>query len=137
MTDAPEPTRIGGPLRLLALLLSIWEPVGFALVASGAFNAIRVRGLPVALMLIARLATTALAAAAGRALLARQPSAALLVKAALATSGAVQLVAYLTPWFPSNRLPGETPLYVAWTLLYYGGWLIYMLRSKRVARFLE
>ena len=46
---------------------------------------------------------------------------------------AAQLIAELTPWFPTNRLPGDTPLYVAWTLAYYGGWLLYVVRSRRVA----
>lgn len=128
-----EPAPVGGLVRLLALLFAIGEPLGFALVASGAFNAIRVRGTPVVLMLLARLTTTALGVAAGRALLDRQASAPALARAALVSSAAVQLVAYLSPWFPSNRLPGETPMYVTWTLVYYGGWLVYLRRSKRIA----
>lgn len=128
-----EPGRAAGLLWLLALLLTVWEPVSFALVAAGAFNAISVRGFPVAVMLLARLAGTALAFAAGRALLDLRPGAPTLTRAALIILAAVQLIAQLTPWFPSNRLPGETPLYVGWTLVYYGGWLAYMTWSKRVA----
>lgn len=122
-------------LRLLALVLTLWEPVSFAVAAAGAINAIGVRGLPVVLVLMVRLATTATCVAAGRALLDRRPSAPTLAKVALVGSGAVQLVAQLTPWFPTNRPPGDAPLYVAWTILFYGGWSAYAARSKRLAAF--
>lgn len=133
MEPHPEPPRAAGLLWLLAMLLTVWEPVSFALAAAGAFNAISVRGLPVAVMLIGRLATTALAFAAGRALLDLRPGAPTLTRVALIALAAVQLIALLTPWFPTNRLPGDTPLYVGWTLLYYGGWLAYLAWSKRAA----
>lgn len=122
----------GGWLRLLCLLLTLWEPLNFAAVASGSMNALRVRGVAVGLVLAARLATTALCFAAGSALFDVRPSGPTLARLALASSGAVQLFAYLTPWFPSNRMPGDTPLYVAATVAYYGGWLVYLARSRRV-----
>jgi hypothetical protein len=133
MEHRERSARATGPVWLLGMLLTIWEPVGFALVAAGAFNAISVRGAPVVLILLARLGTTALAFAAGRALLDVQPGAPALTRAALSALAAAQLIAELTPWFPTNRLPGDTPLYVAWTLAYYGGWLLYVVRSRRVA----
>lgn len=134
MLEPPDGSaRATGPVWLLGMLLTLWEPVGFALVAAGAFNAISVRGAPVALILLARLGTTALAFAAGRALLDIRPGAPALTRAALVALAIVQLVAALTPWFPTNRQPGDTPLYVGWTLLYYGGWLLYTIRSRRVA----
>ena len=124
---------VGGWSRVLALLLTTWEPLSFALVAAGAFNAIAVRGAPVVLVLLVRLATTALCVAAGRALQDRRPIAPSLTKAALGLAACVQVFAYVTPYFPSNRLPGETPLYVSWTVIYYGGWLLYVYRSRRFA----
>lgn len=129
MTETDEPA-IGGWLRVLCLLLTIVEPVDFALVAAGAFNAVSVRGASVALVLAARAMTTALCVAAGLALGDRRPSGTSLAKAALVSSAAVQVFAYLTPHFPSNRLPGQTSLYVVITLAYYGGWLLYLLRSR-------
>jgi hypothetical protein len=39
---------------------------------------------------------------------------------------------YLTPYFPNNRLPGDTPFYVAGSLAYSGVWLMYLVRSRRV-----
>lgn len=135
MMEPPDGSaRATGPVWLLGMLLTLWEPASFALVAAGAFNAISVRGAPVALLLIARLGTTALAFAAGRALLDLRPGAPALTRAALVALAAVQLMAELTPWFPTNRLPGDTPFYVGWTVLYYGSWLLYVVRSGRVAR---
>lgn len=130
--DVPA-TGVTGWLRLLCGLLMWWEPIAFAMVAAGAFNAISVRGVPVVLVLIARTAAVALCVAAGRALLDRRPSGPALSRIALALSGAVHVFAYVTPYFPSNRMPGDTPLYVAATLTYYGGWLLYLARSRQVA----
>lgn len=119
--------------RVLAVLLIAWEPVAFAAAAARAFNAIAVRGLPVVLVLAARLVATALCVAAGRALLDARPAGLTMSAIALALSGAVQVFALATPYFPSNRLPGETPIYLAVTLAYYLGWLLYVLRSRRAA----
>jgi hypothetical protein len=118
---------------VLCRLLTVWEPVVFAIVAAGAFNAIRVRGVPVVLVLAARLVATALCVAAGRSLLDRREAGLVLAKTALGASAAVQVFAYVTPYFPSNRPPEQTPLYVIATLVYYGAWFAYLVRSKRVA----
>ncbi len=124
---------VSGWLRLLCGLLMWWEPMSFAMVAAGAFNAISVRGVPVVLVLVARTVAAALCFAAGRSLLDRRPSGPALARVALGLSGAVHVFAYVTPYFPSNRMPGDTPIYVTATLVYYGGWLLYLLRSKQVA----
>ena len=132
MTERDERT-VGGWLRVLCLLLTIVEPVDFALVAAGAFNAVSVRGASVALVLAARMMTTALCVAAGLALRDRRSSGPSLTKAALVSSAAVQVFAYATPYFPSNRPPGQTSIYVVITLAYYGAGLLYLVRSKRIA----
>ncbi|MGC4085455.1 MAG: hypothetical protein QM736_25870 [Vicinamibacterales bacterium] len=133
MTPAsPSSHSTGLPLRVLAVLLIVWEPVSFAAVAASAFNAIGVRGWPVALVLTVRLIAAAVGVAAGRAILDHRPGALTLVRLALVSSALVRLVSDLTPWFPSNRMPGDTPIYVGWTLLYYGGWLLYVSRSRQV-----
>lgn len=131
-----DTSTVGGWLRLLCALLTIWEPVAFAVVAATAMNAVQVRGGGVALVLAARLGAAALSVAAGRALLDRRASGVGLAKAALALSAAVQLFAAFSPHFPSNRMPGDASLYAAATLAYYGGWLLYLFRSKRVAAIL-
>ncbi len=124
---------VTGWLRLLCGLLMWWEPIAFAMVAASAFNAISVRGLPVVLVLLARTLAAALCFAAGRALQDRRPSGPALARVALLLSGATHVFAYVTPYFPSNRMPGDTPLYVAATFAYYGGWLVYLSRSRQVA----
>ncbi len=128
-----EPRGTGGWLRVLALLLLVWEPLSFGVVAAGAMNALQVRGAGVGVVLTARLVITAMCIAAGRALLDERPAGPALARLALTLSAGVQLLAYLTPYFPSNRMPGDTPLYVAVVLAYYAGWLLYLLRSRRVA----
>jgi hypothetical protein len=121
-------------VRLLALLLILGEPLECAAAAAGAFNAIAVRGWPVAAVLAARLASTALCIAAGRALIDVRPAAPVLARGALVLTATVRVFALSTPYFPSNRLPGQTPIYVGVTVAYYGAWLWYLWRSRRVAR---
>ena len=133
MTGETTPAGISGWVRVLALLLTVWEPVSFAAAAVGSFNAIAVRGVPVVLVLASRLAATATCVAAGRALLDRRPAGPTLARIALAVTLAVKVFAAVTPYFPNNRLPGETTTYVAGTFVYYLACLAYLRASKRVA----
>jgi hypothetical protein len=57
-----------------------------------------------------------------------------MAKAALILSAAIDLVVYTSSYFPSNRMPGDTPLYIAASLTYHGIWLAYLFRSRRVKR---
>ena len=84
--------------------------------------------------MILRLLATGFGVAAGLALLGMRPGAVLLTRIALAASAATDLFVYLTPYFPSNRAPGETPVYVLVSLTYHILWLAYLFRSKRVRR---
>ncbi len=90
------------------------------------------RGTAVASILILRLIVVGFGMAAGRALQHVQPGAVTLAKAALLASAAMDVFVYTTPYFPNNRVPGDTPLYVAATLAYHGAWLLYLARSERV-----
>jgi hypothetical protein len=123
---------IGGWLYLLCGLLLVWQPISTGLVASQLLGLLAIRGLPVALLVILRLLTTGLGVAAGLALLGRRPGAVVMARISLAASAATDLIVYLTPYFPSNRAPGETPVYVLVSLAYHGVWLGYLFRSKRV-----
>jgi len=123
---------VAGWLLVLCVLLLVWHPLNFALVAAGALEALPLRGTPLALVLAARLLVTAVGIAAGIALLARRPGAVTLAMAALALSAAAELFVYTTSFMPSNRLPGDTIWYVAVSLLYHGAWLLYLVRSTRV-----
>ena len=124
--------RVRGWLLLLCRLLVVFHPLSLAVTASGALGALSVRGTAVASILIFRLVVVGFGMAAGRALQHVQPGAVTLAKAALLASAATDLFVYTTPYFPNNRAPGDTPLYVAATLAYHGAWLLYLARSTRV-----
>jgi len=129
----PAPRRpIGGWLLVLCLLLLVWQPISFALVASSVLDRIPMRGVPLALILLTRVATTGFGVAAGLALLARRPAGVTLAKISLIATAALDVFVYSTPFFPSNRPPGDAPIYIAGSLVYCGVWLAYLVRSKRV-----
>ena len=131
----PDPdTGARGWLLVLCGCLAVWQPINFAAAAAAALPALSVRGWPLGLLLAVRLAVTALGAGAALAIVDHRPTAIALTRAALVLSALTALFVYATSIFPNNRMPGDTPLYVAWTLLYHGGWLLYLSRSKRVRR---
>ena len=132
VNHAPSPSPIGGWLLILCLLLLIGQPASVGLATSNALGAIMASGLPAILVLVARLLVTSAGVAAGLALLGRRPAAVALARVSLLVSAVTDLFVYTTPYFPSNRAPGETPLYVLGSLTYYTAWLIYLQRSKRV-----
>ena len=123
---------VGGWLLLLCRLLLLFHPLSLAVTAGGALGALSSRGTAVALILILRLVVVGFGMAAGRALQAVQAGAVTLAKAALLASAATDVFVYTTVFFPNNRPPGDTPLYVAATLAYHGAWLVYLMRSRRV-----
>jgi hypothetical protein len=125
---------VGGWLMLLCRLLVVFHPLSLAVTASGALGALSVRGTPVALILILRLVVVGFGMAAGRALQSVQPGAVTLARGALLASAATDVFVYTTPYFPNNRLPGDTIYYVAASLTYHGAWLTYLSRSARVRR---
>jgi hypothetical protein len=136
MPESSQPERrpigVGGWLLLLCRLLIIFQPLSLAVTAAGALGAVAVRGAPVALILVLRLLVVALGVAAGRALQALRPGAVALAKVALVVSAATDLFVYTTPYFPNNRLPGDTVYYVVASLAYHATWLLYLVRSRRV-----
>ena len=121
-----------GWLLVFCLLLLVWQPVSLGLVASGILDALAVRGLPLALVLMMRVLVAAFGIAAGLALLGRRAGAVTMAKASLAASAASDVFVYTTPFFPNNRPPGDTALVVAASLAYYGVWMMYLFRSTRV-----
>jgi len=116
----------------LCFLLIVYQPISLALDASSALDALPIRGLTLGLVLCARLIVAAVGVAAGLALLGRRPAAVAFAKASLVLSAAMDLFVYATPYAPSNRTPGTTPYFAAASLIFYGGWLAYLIRSRRV-----
>ncbi|MEO8259026.1 MAG: hypothetical protein ABI868_16890 [Acidobacteriota bacterium] len=130
--NLPNPG-IGGWLIVLCGLLFLVQPISTGLVAARMLVLLPIRGVPAALVVILRLATTGLGVAAGLALIGLRPGAVALTRFAVAASAATDLIIYLSPYFPNHRAPGETPVYVLVSLAYHLGWLAYLFRSKRVA----
>jgi hypothetical protein len=125
---------IGGWLLVLCLLLLVWQPLSLALTASALLNRLSLRGLPFALVLLLRVVVTAFGITAGLALLRRRAAAVSLAKASLVASAATDVFVYTTSYYPSNRLPGDTPIVVIVSLAYHAIWLTYLFRSNRVRR---
>ena len=132
MSVEAERTRVGGWLLLLCRLLIVGHPLSLAVTASGAIGSIGVRGAPVAIILVVRMLVVAFGVAAGRALQNLRPGAVTLATVALWLSGATDIFVYTTPYFPTNRAPGDTMLYVLASMAYHGIWLVYLQRSDRV-----
>jgi len=126
------PKGIAGWLLLFCVLLLVWQPLSLGLVASSVLDALPIRGLPLALVLLLRVAIVSLGIAAGLTLLSRRPAAVPLAKASLLASAATDVFVYTTPYFPNNRPPGDTTIVVIVSLAYYALWFGYLLRSRRV-----
>jgi hypothetical protein len=137
MREASEPTGrqaagVGGWLLVLCRVLVVLHPLSLAVTASNALGALSSRGTSIALILILRLVVVGFGMAAGRALQNLQPGAVTLAKAALVSSAATDLFVYTTPYFPNNRMPGDTIYYVVASLAYHAAWIAYLARSSRV-----
>ncbi len=130
----PVKSGVGGWLLLLCALLLVGQPLSLGLSASAAVDAIALRGLPLALVLMTRVLVAAFGIAAGLALAGRRPGAVPIAKWSLLLSAATDTFVYVTPYWPNNRPPGDTPFYVGASLVYYALWLGYLFRSDRVKR---
>jgi signal transduction histidine kinase len=132
---APDDSEeVRGWLLVLCLVLLVWQPVNFAVSASQALLALPIRGLPVALVLTVRLLVTAFGAAAALAILRRRQAAVRMTILALAATAALDVFVEATPYFPTNRVPGDAPLYAAGSIVFYSAWVVYLARSARVKR---
>ena len=127
-----EPAGVGGWLLLLSRLLIVWQPLNLAVAGMGALGAIGVRGPVVAAVLVVRMIVTGVGIAAGLALSNRRAGAVTLAKVALMASAVTDLFVYATPYFPNNRMPGDTIYYIVASLAYHAAWLAYLFLSRRV-----
>ena len=128
------PPPIGGWLLVLCLLLLVWQPISLGMVVPGALDALAFRGLPLALVLLLRIVVAGFGIAAGISLLALMPAAVTMAKMSLVLSAATDLFVYTTPYFPNNRMPGDTAPVAVAAMAYYAVWFAYLVRSRRVRR---
>lgn len=133
VNETPQsPRGIRGWLLVFCFHLLIWQPLNLALLAASTLGSLSIRGTPAAVLLLLRVGVAAFGIAAGLAVAGRRPAAVALAKASVALSAAIDVIVSTLPYFPSNRMPGDTPLYVAASLAYYGAWFLYLTRSRRV-----
>ena len=132
MSREPSPAGVGGWLLILCRLLLVYQPVSLAVTTSAALASLPTRGPGLLVAIAIRVVVTAITVAAGLALTNRQPGAVGLAKVALILSASCDVFIYSTPYFPNNRPPGDTPVYIAVSLAYHTVWLVYLSRSARV-----
>jgi chromate transport protein ChrA len=118
------------PAVMLAVLLLILQPISLALTMSGLIDELSARGPGLAVIMLLRLAAAGLGIAAGLAIVQRQPGAFTIAKASLAFSAIVDIIVWATPYSPNNRPPGDATIILIGSLLYYSGWLVYLVRLK-------
>jgi hypothetical protein len=129
---AADPSRPARAALVLAGLLLVWQPLSLATTMSGLVDELSVRGAGLGFILLLRLLAAGLGIAAGLGLFQAKPGVVILAKASLIVSAAVDVVAYVTPWSPNNRPPGDATIILVSSLVYYGAWFTYLTRSKRV-----
>jgi hypothetical protein len=120
------------PALVLAALLVVWQPLSLATTMSGLVDELAIRGAGLGFILLLRLLAAGLGIAAGLALFQVKPGAAAIAKASLVASAVVDVVVYVTPWSPNNRPPGDATLILIASLMYYGAWFAYLVRSRKV-----
>ena len=124
--------KVRGWLLVLCGLLLVWQPINLATTMSGLVDELSARGAGLGVILLARLLGAGLGIAAGLSLFQLRPGAVSIAKASLVFSAVVDIAVYATPYSPNNRPPGDATIILAASLLYYGVWFAYLMRSKRV-----
>jgi hypothetical protein len=131
---AHQDLRIGGWLLLLCVLLMVWQPIEVGLTAARALESLALGGLPLTLVLLLRVLVAGFGISAALALFNRRAGAVTLARLVLIVSAATDVFVELTPYFPRNRAPGETPVAIIVSVMYYAAWIAYLSRSQRVRR---
>ena len=117
---------------MLVAVFLIWEPVEYGVLASTSLPMFTVRGSSLLWVLTLKLLVVALGMAAGIALAGVSPAAVVLARTSVVLFAATDFFVYATPYLPNNRMPGDTPIYMAVSLIFWTAWFLYLLRSRRV-----
>lgn len=118
-------------LLLLALLLLVVEPVGFAWYASGVMSRALDRGWLAVGLLLLRLIVTAIGMAAGLRLWRERDAGIPLAIVALALGAATTVLIALVPALPTTRPPGTRGPILTALLAYDALWIAYLWRTQR------
>jgi hypothetical protein len=131
------PPVVRGWLLVFCLVLLVWEPVSLAVLASSFLGDAMFRGLAFFAVLAARVIIVAVGVGAALAFFNQRPFAAALAKLAVLLSAGMATFLTFTAYFPSNLAPDLKLPALAATLVWYAGWLVYLLRSRRVRAFAD
>jgi hypothetical protein len=114
-----------------AAILAIAAPLALALEAQTALGRLLSFGAPALLLLAFRIAVTALGLIAGRLLWRGDDDGWRLVRLWSVTAALATAVTFLTPYFPSNRAPGEKPIALLAWMAVYAAWFVMAHRQMR------
>jgi hypothetical protein len=114
-----------------ALVLAFIGPLAFALEVQAALPRLLSFGLPALLLLAARTGVTVLGLIAGRRLSAAAADGWRLARLWAIAAAAAHVITLSTPWFPSNRTPGEKRFAFIFWLAIYAGWAALATRQAR------
>lgn len=120
--------------QVAALVLAVIAPVAFALEAQNALGRLLSFGAPALLLAFARAGVTTLGLVAGRLLWRGEAEGWRLVRWWSLAAAAATTATFLTPYFPSNRAPGEKWLALAAWLVVYALWFVVATRKASVRR---
>lgn len=121
--DDPE---LKPALRVLAVILALWEPLNLALFVAPVLTSIATRGTATAAFLLARIVIAGIGIAAGISLWRNDPHACRLAATALILSTVAAAVTFTTTLLPTNIMPGDEWIYLAGVILFNGAWLAYL-----------
>ena len=122
----------GGWLRLLRLVLNVWQPATFAVELLMSIGSLGMRGAPAVIELVVHGASAALSVAASMALANENPAGPSMASAALVTAAILGVQSLYWSSLPHNTMPGDKLPFAILTVAHSAAWLIYLCRSKRV-----
>jgi hypothetical protein len=108
------------------LLLIAWEPITFAVYASGVVDRVVERGALAAAVLLARVIVTSIGIAAGLAIWNDRPWAVAFARLAIVLAAAATLLVAVTHALPTNVAPGVAWAVLVVTLAWDAGWVAYL-----------
>lgn len=115
-------------MRVLAVILAVWEPLNLAMFVAPALTTIGTRGAATAAFLLARIVIAGVGIAAGISLWRDAPHARRLAAVALILSTVAAAITFTTTLLPTNIVPGDQWLYLGVLVLFNGAWLVYLAR---------
>jgi hypothetical protein len=113
-------------MRVLAVILTLWEPLNLAVFVAPVLTSLATRGPATAAFLLGRIVIAGVGIAAGMSLWRHDPHARRLAAAALILSTVAAAVTFTTSLLPTNIMPGDEWLWLAAVVVFNGAWLAYL-----------